>query len=315
MAAGQGARAPGRALAEGWAPYFLLNVEMPFVGVLLGVAVLAGLAVWAFRRRGSDEMHSVAGYQHRLERLEEVRRRQGGSVRIVGGTTPNPGTPSQPVIGEDGRIEISSSASRRRPLDDAGELPRSGNRLPPPTYRRPRDVSIARMSHRPRRLGAPIAAAAIVIVLVTGLAIAGAHSRTPRTTTSTTTGHKSNTRTTQSTTTTVPKPTTFTATSTNSEGGTYALPFPSYAVTFKATTGDCYIQITNAQGKVPYAQVLDAGATEQMVLTGNSEVILGAPSSITVQVDRTPVTFPTPLPAPLHLNFEASSPPSTTTTT
>lgn len=291
---------------------------MEYVAVLVGVAVLAGLAVWAFRRRGSDEMHSVAGYQHRLERLEEVRRRQGGSVRVVGGTTPNPGTPSQPVVGEDGRIEISSSASRRRPVDESGEPPRSPGRSPgrpqPATYRRGRDVSIARMSHRPRRLGAPIAAAVVVIVLVTGLAIAGAHSRPHGTTTTTT--HKRNTRPTQSTTTTTaPRPTTFTPSSTNSEGGSYALPFPSYTLSFKATTGNCYVQITNASGQTPYAQVLDAGATYQLVLTGNSQVVLGAPSSVTVQVDRTPVTFPTPLPAPLHLTFEASSSPSNTTTT
>jgi hypothetical protein len=296
-------------------PYFLLNVGMPFVAVLVGVAVLAGLAVWAFRRRGSDEMHSVAGYQHRLERLEEVRRRQGGSVRIVGGTNPSAGTPNQPVIGEDGRIEISSSASRRRPLDDTGELPRSPNRPQPATYRRGRDVSIARMSHRPRRLGAPIAAAAVVIVLVTGLAIAGAHSRSPHSTTTSTTGHTHTKTTGTTTTTTVPKPTTFTPSSTTSEGGTYSLPFPSYTITFKATTGNCYVQITNSAGQVPYAQVLDAGATEQMVLTGNSEVVLGAPSSITVEIDRTPVSFPTPVPAPLHLNFEASTPTTSTTTT
>jgi RodZ C-terminal domain len=292
---------------------------MTFVAVLIGAAVLIGLAVWALRRRGSDEMHSVAGYQHRLERLEELRRRQVGSVRVVGGTRP-PAESPEPVIGEDGRIEISSGGSyRRRPLDDADtgrfvtatSADRDRSR---PTYRRGRDVSIARMQNRPRRLGAPIAAAAAVIVLVTGLAIAGAHSRTPHNTTTTTIAHHRGHAGTTTTSTTAPPPT-FTAASTSGNDATYSLPFASYTVTFKATTGACYVQITNSAGLVPYAQSLAAGATEQLVLTGTSKVTLGAPSQITIAVDRTPVTLPTPLPAPLNITFESSAPAASGTTT
>jgi len=285
-----------------------------FVAVLIGVAVLAGLAIFALRRRGSDEVHSVAGYQHRLERLEEVRRRQSGSVRIVGGTGPRPEAPQRPVVGEDGRIEISSSAASRRVLDDTGQAPRMPNRPPPAAYRRRRDLSIARMGHRPRRLGAPIAAAVAVIVLVTGLAIAGAHSRGhPTTTTTTTTPKKHQTTTTRPPTTTVPS--TFTPSSTSGNVATYSLPFASYTVAFTATNGDCYIQITNAAGSVPYAQVLASGATEQLVLTGTSKIVLGAPSRVTIEVDRTPVTFPNPIPAPLDITFVGATPPVGSTTT
>src|SRR5579875_166183 len=95
---------------------------MEFIGVIVGVALLAGLAIWAFRRRGSDEVHSVAGYQQRLARLEEARRRQVGNVRIVGGSNEVEERARQPVIGEEGRIEISSSNVPRRP-EDTGQVP------------------------------------------------------------------------------------------------------------------------------------------------------------------------------------------------
>jgi len=291
-----------------------------FVAVLIGVLALAGLAVWALRRRGSDEMHSVAGYQHRLERLEEVRRRQMGSVRVVRGSSHAQGSPPPPVVGESGRLEISSSTSSRRVFDDTGQLPATPERPPRPApYRRRRDLSIARMSHRPRRLGAPIAAAVAVIVLVTGLAIAGAHSRGHPTATTTTIAHHSGTTGTtapRQTTTTTTVPRTFTASSTNGNVATYALPFASYTLTFTASSnGGCYIQITDASGNVPYAQVLDAGATEQLVLSGPSKVTLGAPGYVTVQVDRTPVTLPTPLPAPLDIDFNGPAPAGSTSST
>jgi hypothetical protein len=292
---------------------------MEYVAILLAVAVLGGLAVWTLRRRRSDEMHSVAGYQHRRERLEEVRRRQGGSVRVIGSTPPRLGPDAQPGVGEHGRMEISSSTSRRRVFDDASPPPDSGRPPPPTTYRRRRDSSIARMSHRPRRLGAPIAAAVAVIVLVTGLAIAGAHSRSPGTSTSTTVkvkvkkSHRSGTtQPTHATTTTTTVPTTFSPTSTNETGATYSLPFASYTVTFDASSGACYVQVTNSSGSTPYAQTLNQGSTEKIVLSGTSKVTLGAPSDVTVQIDGTPVAFPTPLPAPLHLTFEGVA--STTTT-
>jgi hypothetical protein len=289
---------------------------MVFVLVLLGVAFLGGLAVFALRRRGSDEMHSVAGYRQRLEKLEELRQRQAGSVRIVGSTAPSRDDP-RPVVGEDGRIEISSSTSRRRVLDEGAELPDSGHLPPPATYRRSPDTSIARMSHRPRRLGAPIAAAVAVIVLVTGLAIAGAHSRSPHSTTTTTLkkGHgPTTTKPTQETTTTRPPPT-FSPSSTSGTDVTYTLPFSSYTVTVTATSGSCYLQITNSSGSTPYAAVLNQGSTEQIVLSGTSKATLGRPSDVTVEVDRTPVTFPTPLPVALNITFQGAPPPSTTPTT
>jgi hypothetical protein len=288
---------------------------MVFIAVLVGVAVLGGLAVFALRRRGSDEMHSVAGYRDRLERLEELRQRQVGSVRVVGSTSPRREADPPPVARRPGMIEISSS--NRRVIDEDTPPDEPGNRPPPATYRRSRDTSIARMNHRPRRLGAPIAAAVAVIVLVTGLAIAGAHSRTPHSTTTTTIkkGGRGTTKPTHETTTTTTRPLSFSPSSTSGTDVTYTLPFSSYTVTFKATTGSCYIQITNSSGSTPYAAVLNQGSTEQIVLSGTSKATLGRPSDVTVEVDRTPVDFPNPLPVALNITFAGTAAPSTTSTT
>ena len=61
--------------------------------------------------------------------------------------------------------------------------------------------------------------------------------------------------------------------------------------------------------------MLNAGQTEQLTLDGNSKVDLGAPVYVQVKIDRTPVTFPTPLPAPLNLIFDATSGTTASTTT
>jgi hypothetical protein len=289
---------------------------MVFIAVLVGVAVLGGLAVVALRRRGSDEMHSVTGYRDRLDRLEEIRQRQLGSVRVVRSISPRGENDPSPPLRRDGMIEISTS--NRRVIDEDTEPNEPAGRPPPPvTYRRGRrDTSIARMNHRSRRLGAPIAAAVAVIALVTGLAIAGAHSRPPHSTTTTTLkkGVGGTTKRTHETTTTTTVPASFSPSSTSGTDVTYTLPFPSYTVTFKATTGSCYIQITNSSGSTPYAAVLNQGSTEQIVLSGTSKATLGRPSDVTVEVDRIPVDFPNPLPVALNITFAGEAPSSTSTT-
>ncbi len=282
---------------------------MVVAAVLVLVVVLAGLAVWALRRRGSDELHSVAGYQRRLERLEELRRRQLGDVRPLGPERRDDRVDR--VIGEG--LETPGALGRR-----AAEPGRLGGerRRPPPRGRR--DLAIARMGHRPRRLGAPIAAAVAVVILVVLLAVAGAHSRSPHSSAPTTTqahrGAARGRKPTTTTTTTAPKPTTFVAASTSGSRATYDLPFSSYTLSVSATA-DCYLQVTTASGQVPYASVLHAGQSEQLTLTGDSTVDLGAPTYAQVEVDRTPVTFPTPLPAPLDLVFNAAAGTGATTTT
>jgi hypothetical protein len=275
---------------------------MVVAAVLVLVVVLAGLAIWALRRRGVDELHSVAGYQHRLERLEELRRRQLGTVRPPGSDRREDHA-EQVVIGE--RIE----SLDRRPAQDA----LAARRRPPSRGRR--DLAIARMGHRPRRLGAPIAAAVAVVIVVIGLALAGAHAHAPRSSPPTTarTGRGAS-HAHPTTTTTAPRPTTFTAASLSGSRATYDLPFASYSLSVSATA-DCYLQVTTASGQVPYASILHAGQSVQLTLTGDSTVVLGAPSYAQVQIDRTPVTFPTPLPAPLDLVLNAATPAGSSPTT
>ena len=300
----------------GSGPYFLLNWEMVFVAVLVGVAVLAGLAVWAFRRRGSDEMHSVAGYQHRLERLEEVRRRQIGSVRVVGGSTPGRGT--QPTVGEDGRIEISSSRvppGHRRHQPAAGSTPSAGA---PSTYRRgPRHLDRPdepptpppRRAHRRRGRGdraghraghrrCPLAHAALHDDDHHLAHRGGRHRRTTTTTTTTA------------------KPTTFTADL--HERDRRHLPAAVRLATRSRSRRPPVTATSRSPTptvRCPTRRYCTPGQTQQLMLTGSSQVNLGAPSYAQVQVDRTPVTFPSPVPAPLVLVLNAASSGSTSSTT
>jgi hypothetical protein len=96
------------------------------------------------------------------------------------------------------------------------------------------------------------------------------------------------------------------------------LPYSSYTITFTATTAACYVGVTNAQGQSPLSVVLQKGQSQQLTLTGNGQVDLGAPKYIQVSIDGTPVTFPSPTPTPLNLILDAGSataPTSSTTTT
>ncbi|MGH9045373.1 MAG: DUF4115 domain-containing protein [Acidimicrobiales bacterium] len=274
---------------------------MVVVVVLVCVVLLGGLAGWAFRRRGSDEMHSVAGYQHRLARLEEARRRQVA--------TEVPST-SDSLWNEQRPRDLRPLRRRAAPGEQAAIV----QGTPHPRHRgTTRDVSLARMSHRPRRLFAPIAASVAVIVVVTGLALLGAHLRSPHPKAASTTqlstpkgrhhlgAHKT-------TVTTPTVPTSFSPVSTDGSQATYSLPFASYTLTVDASSnGDCWVEITNSSGQVPYAQVLPSGSSEQLMLGGNSKLELGAPGYVTIEVDGTPLKFPSPMPDPLDVDLEAAA--------
>jgi hypothetical protein len=282
-----------------------------FVLVLVAVAIVAGLAVFVFRRRRVDELHSVAGYRAGLDKLEDLRKRQSSTVRVIGGQNAGSEEADHHAVPPPARRMLFDDTTRTRPP------PTSENR-PRPRPVRSRPVSMARISRRPRRLGAPIAAAVAVIVLVSGLAIAGAHSRqNPHHNTTATTAppRRTQSRVSRPATTTQPTttiPSTFSPTSTGQSSATYGLPFSSYTVAFQATNGSCWIQITAADGTVPYAQTLTEGSTYHIVLTGNSKVELGAPGYASITVDDTPVAFPSSYGAPFTMTFNAA--PSTTTT-
>lgn len=222
------------------------------VGGVIVVAVVVALVAWALRRRGSDEVHSVDGYRHTLDTLQDIRTRSGsGTVRVLGGGAGSEaadrgapsggglvagGRPAEPGAtgpGATGR-ELGSAPTRRSEparrseptrglvFDDhaAGDAPMA----PPGTGRHGRDRAISAMNHRPRRLGVPILVGAVVLALLGLVVWIGAQSqhhgtppaggRSGSTSTSTSSGAGGGTAGTGhgTTTTTAPKSTTTTST-------------------------------------------------------------------------------------------------------
>jgi len=282
------------------------------------LVVVSVIALFARRRRGSDRLHSVDGYRRTLTTLQDVRSRSltgSGSVRILGSSS-----------------SVSETERAARTLEPpyaagTGRPPPDHKGIEPPARsaragQRRRERAIAQMSRRPRRLGGPLVAAAVVIAAVTGLAIAGAHSRHPhpkakaKTKTSTKSGshssgrHQAHTRPPPTTTTTFP--TTFVASGSTSSTATYSVPNPSYTLNLTTTTGASWIEVTNSAGTTVVAQTLPAGQHKAIPLTGDARVILGAPGFVQVKVDSAAVVLPGGI---SELLFDTPAPPTTTTPT
>jgi len=284
------------------------------------LVVVSFIALFALRRRGGDHLHSVDGYRRTLTTLEDVRSRSltGGSVRILG-SSGSAAEAERPVRAHD-------------PPYAAGRVPPAAGRVPPAAYQggavepparsaragqRRRERAIAQMSRRPKRLGAPLAAAAVVIAAVTGLAIAGAHSRHPHAKTTPTTARPGRSphdkrRSHPPPTTTTTFPTTFVASATTSSTATYAVPNLGYTLNLTTTTGASWIEVTNSAGTTVVAQTLPAGQHKSIPLTGDARVVLGAPGFMQVKVNTSAVVLPGGI---SELLFDTPAPPTTTTPT
>jgi hypothetical protein len=199
---------------------------------------------------------------------------------------------------------------------------------------------MATMNRRPRHLAGPIAAAAVVVLLVAVLLVVGAgvkhHRSSGRSATTTSTaargalpapspgggttrsgqgagatpaspGHGT-TRTTTPATTTLP--TQYVAVTSTAHSATYTAPGPSYTVGVGATTGNCWVQVTEtSSGTSPFARTLNPGEQQAVAVQGEVTVVIGAPSVGVITLDGAPVVFPSGAQAPLDLSI---TPPATT---
>jgi hypothetical protein len=191
------------------------------------------------------------------------------------------------------------------------------------------DRVIHSINHRPRRLGGPLAAVAAVLVLVAVLIITGLHSDTtkhhakaasarsaPTTHPATSQKHHESTTTTS---TTAP-PAVSAPTATTAHTASYTVSTPTYSLTLAATTGECWVEVTNpATGSVLFTTTLLSGQSHAIAATGPVTVIAGAPAAFAANVDGAPVTLPPGNQAPFTLTFQTapstSSTSSTTTST
>ncbi len=116
-----------------------------------------------------------------------------------------------------------------------------------------------------------------------------------------------------STTTRVPATTTtipvaYRPTSTSGEDADYAIPASRYRVTVTGARGESWAQYNMGPANtLEWQGPVDQGQDKSLIMTGNSEVTLGSPSSASVTVDGHRVIFPAQLPATLVLVFDATT--------
>jgi len=315
------------------------------LAVAVGVVVIIALvAVWALRRRGGDDVHSVERHRHTIDTLQGIRTRTpGASVRVIDGGS------SAPPADDEGprspaalpgvlpvRHEVASGAGPLH-VDDAAGANGEGRE---PTRRTERKA-ISAMNRRPRRVAAPLASAIVVVAVVAALIAVGARQRHPAashatttapthstapTTTPTTGVHTtvSSTHTTarpphtsthhKTTVTTTTLPAAFAPTGTTATTATYAAPAPTFSLTVGATTGSCWVLVSDvSSGKTLFTGTLTPGQQQSVQATGTTTIEIGAPSVVAVTLDHTPVTIPALYQTPFTMTLAAPAPAPTTT--
>ncbi len=298
---------------------------------LVGVVVVLGVtAVVLLLRRSHDDVHSVEHYHRQLHTLEEIRTHPTGdgedgvdsaaypasAIRVSGSSTvrlTEPGRPPVPPIPPPPVPNPSEPVA----FDDAQPEP-----VPATFMTGNEDRVIHSINHRPRRLGGPAAAIAAVAVLIVVLIITGLHSNTPKhhgksAATATTvpthpaTGHHGTTghhQATTTTTSTTALPAVSTPAAVSAHAANYTVAASSYALNIAATTGECWVEVTNpATGSVLFTTTLLAGQSHTVAATGPVTVIAGAPGAFTATINGAPVTLPLGNQAPFTLHFLTAS--------
>jgi hypothetical protein len=299
------------------------------VGGLIGVVVVLGVVAAALMlRRSHDDVHSVEHYHRQLHTLEEMRGHPVGERPIS----------SEPAAFPASTFRVSGSSTVRLTESDKPVVPP----VPPPPVANPaealtfddanpepvpatfmtgnEDRVIQSINHRPRRLGGPAAAVGAVLVLILVLILTGLHSNTPKhhgktasapTTTPAPTHHATghHHQTTHATTTSTSAPPAVSAPTTSSaHTASYVVGASSYALNIAATTGQCWVDVTNTStGSVLFTTTLQAGQSHAITATGPVTVIAGAPAVFTATVNGSPVTLPPGNQAPFTLHFDPAA--------
>jgi hypothetical protein len=361
---------------------------MPIGVIAAVVVVVAVVATALLMRRSQDDVHSVEHYHRQLHTLEEIRSHpSGGLVPDAGEAGEAPGVEGNGADREaSGATAFRASGSRTVRLtdletpivppapppavpnpadpvkfDDTGvpAAPGGGGEgegqvegpleVPSTSFMRDGgDKAMHSIDHRPRRLGAPLAAIGVVTVLIVVLIVTGLHSDTKpphhgsSSTATTTTVHNSTTvpahgsgrgaggtggsghraGTTTTTTSTAP-PAVSGATTATPHAATYDVAAASYSLSLAASSGECWVEAENpATGTVLFSGTLFSGQSHIVSASGPVVVIAGAPGAFAATVNGVPVTLPPGYQAPFTLTFQtpgaggaASTVPTTTSTT
>ncbi len=108
------------------------------------------------------------------------------------------------------------------------------------------------------------------------------------------------------TTTTVPVA--FRPVATSGDDARYAIPVARYRVTVSGVHGETWtVYNMGPSNTLEWQGPIALGGAKSLVMTGDSRITLGSPSSASVSVDGHHVVLPTPLPVTLVLVFDAKS--------
>jgi Domain of unknown function (DUF4115) len=340
------------------------------IGGIVAVVVVALVAVAAVvLRRSQDDAHSVEHYHRQLHTLEEIRSHPtagdetiapdaaaengmsreaypASAFRVSGTRTvrltdletptvppaPPPAVPNpaEPVKFDDTGAPIAPPA--------AGEAPPEAAH--PSFLRGDGDKAMHFIDHRPRRLGAPLAAIGVVTVLVIVLIVTGLHSDTKpsghgSSSTATTnpahasttvpahggtagTGHGQHARTATTSTTTAPPAVSAVSAPTvaSAHAATYDVAAGSYSLLLSASSGECWVEAEDpATHTVLFTGTLFAGQSHVVSASGPVVVIAGAPAAFAATVNGVPVALPSGYLAPFTFTFETPAAGGTATTT
>ncbi len=292
------------------------------------MVVVGILAAALLRRRSQDDVHSVEHYHRQLHTLEEIRTHPeddnhngtdganypATAFRVSGSSNVRLTDPGRPVVPPIPPPPVPNPGEPVTFDDEVAPEP-----VPTTFMTGGRDRAMHGIDHRPRRLGAPLAAVAAVLVLIAVLIVAGLHSNSPghgkaantATTTPATTiprhSHGSGRHPAGTTTTTTAAPAVSAPQSTSAHAATYQVTSSIYSLDLAATRGECWVEATNATGSVLFTATLLSGQSHTVSATGPVTVIAGAPAAFSATVDGAAVTLPLGNQAPFTLHFATGS--------
>lgn len=304
------------------------------VGGIVAVLVVAGaVAVALIRRRSHDDVYSVEHYHRQLHTLEEMRAHPADALqngndetsssypatafRVSGSSAVRLTEPGRPVVPPVPPPPVPNPAEPVAFDDEKAPEP-----APATFMSGSDDRAMHGINHRPRRLGAPLAAVAAVLVLIAVLIAAGIHSNTPghgkaATTATTTPAHRSHgshgsqgsgRHPATSTTTTTAAPAVSTPQASSAHAATYQVASADYSLDLAATAGECWVEATNtATGSVLFTATLFSGQSHSVAASGPVTVIAGAPGAFAATVDGAAVSLPPGNQAPFTLHFVTAS--------
>jgi Domain of unknown function (DUF4115) len=308
------------------------------VGIVVAAALVAVLvAVLLGRRVSHDDVHSVEGYHRSLHTLESINAHPGvagaavdsvhgargaypeSAVRLAGTATVRvTDAPSPPPVPP---VPLPEGVHPDQPVafDDAAPVVSPPAALPEVGHR---DKAMIAINHRPRRLAAPAMALAGVTVLIVVLLVTGSHSVAPRHhgatgspghshSSTSVPQHKKAVTTPDSTPGSTPGSTPVTAAPTVSgplssspSAATYQVADAGFTLSLSATSGACWVDVTNSTSGAPlYVGTLASGQQQSFTATSPVTVVIGAPTLLAATVDGAPVQLPAGFRTPFTMSF------------